>query len=278
MTTRPPVWSLIRDAIQQFGGRATNVQIRDAILARYPDVSPSTINNQITFVSVNSPSRVYARRSIHRGPRLANDPDYDLLFKHAGGELEWYDPTRHGIWAIVRDQDGRLRVALTDNESDPPPEDEDDQPRTNPSEHSQSEEQFLFRLELQLRDFLAANIGSLSIEGAPLRLFESEAGRSGIEYPTGVGPIDVLAIDAQGALVIFELKLGRGPDATVGQLARYMGWVRAHLANERAVRGVIVAKTVDEKLRYAASIIPNVALFEYAMSFTLKPTDAVTPS
>jgi len=52
-----------------------------------------------------------------------------------------------------------------------------------------------------------------------------------------------------------------------------MGWVRKNLAEAHKVTGVIVAGSVDDKLRYAASVIPDVALFEYTMSFALRPAD-----
>jgi len=50
--------------------------------------------------------------------------------------------------------------------------------------------------------------------------------------------------------MVIELKLDRGPDRALGQLARYMGWVRANLAAGTEVRGVVVARRIDEKLRY----------------------------
>src|SRR5208337_786081 len=51
-------------------------------------------------------------------------------------------------------------------------------------------------------------------------------GRSGIEFPTAVGPIDILAIDASGDFFVFELKRARSPDHSIGQPTRYMGWVQ----------------------------------------------------
>src|SRR5208337_498229 len=47
-------------------------------------------------------------------------------------------------------------------------------------------------------------------------------GRSGIEFPTAVGPIDILAIDASGDFFVFELKRARSPDHAIGQPTRYM--------------------------------------------------------
>jgi len=70
-------------------------------------------------------------------------------------------------------------------------------------------------------------------------------------------------------------KLERGPDAAIGQLARYMGWVKRSLAGDRQVTGVVVAKTVDDKLRYAASVVSNTVMFEYSMSFALHPSTTV---
>ena len=127
-----------------------------------------------------------------------------------------------------------------------------------------------FGLEAQLRDFLAHNLQTVRINGRFLHLFADEAGRSGIEYPTGVGPIDILAADDDGQLFVFELKLERGPDKALGQLTRYMGWVRAHLSPSAEVSGVIVARSIDERLRYAVAVVPHVTLLEYEVSFLMR--------
>ncbi len=130
-------------------------------------------------------------------------------------------------------------------------------------------EEHFFPLEAHLRDFIAANIGNLKLLGQKLRLYSDDLGRNGIEYPTDVGPIDVLAVDADGGFVVFELKLSKGPDRTVGQVLRYMGWVTKHLAAGKRVTGVIVAHEVDEKLKYAVSVVPNIVVFEYKVQFEL---------
>lgn len=131
------------------------------------------------------------------------------------------------------------------------------------------EEEFEFALESHLRDFIARNIHTICISGKRLRLYVDSSGRSGVEYPTPVGPIDILAIDGEGDLAVFKLKVGRGADRAMGQLLRYMGWVKSGLADKHGVSGIIVAKEVDEKLRYAASVIPNVTLLEYQVDFRL---------
>jgi hypothetical protein len=127
-----------------------------------------------------------------------------------------------------------------------------------------------FALEYQLRDFLAQNLNAITVEGKRLQLYVDPTGRDGIEFPSPVGPIDILAVDDSGAFVVFELKRARSPDQAIGQLARYMGWIRQTIGKGREVHGAIVAKTIPDNLRYAASVIPNVSLFEYEVEFHLK--------
>jgi hypothetical protein len=142
--------------------------------------------------------------------------------------------------------------------------DEDEDRRSEKAESS-------FALEYQLRDFIAQNIGVISVHGKRLHLYVDETGRDGVEFPTAVGPINILANDDSGAFYVFELKRARSPDHAVGQLSRYMGWVKHTIGKNRDVHGVIVAKSVPESLRYALSIIPNLSLFEYEVSFKLSP-------
>ncbi len=59
------------------------------------------------------------------------------------------------------------------------------------------------------------------------------------ELPTDVGGIDLLARDAQGRLVVVELKRGKANHEAVHQLSRYVDSVRAMVTEE--VRGVLAA-------------------------------------
>ena len=65
--------------------------------------------------------------------------------------------------------------------------------------------------------------------------------------------------------------VSRGYDRVIGQLLRYMSWIEKNLAEQRKVRGVIVAAQITDDLKLAASRIPDVRLVEYEISFSIKP-------
>jgi RecB family endonuclease NucS len=146
---------------------------------------------------------------------------------------------------------------------------EDEDLELGDTDTTDEERETVFELEWQLRDFIAHNIESLKIDGKPLRLYVDLQGRDGVEYPTGVGPIDILALDSDDSFVVFELKRGRVADKAIGQLSRYMGWIKKNLAKGKLVKGVIVAKSISSNLRHAIVAVPNVSLFEYEVAFTL---------
>lgn len=142
-------------------------------------------------------------------------------------------------------------------------------------EEEEQQPEAAFALEFQLRDFLAQNLTSIPVERRRLRLYVDSTGRDGIEYPTAVGPIDILATDETGAFVVFELKRARSPDHAIGQLARYMGWVKQTIGKGKTVRGIIVAKSISDSLKYSIAAVPDVSLYEYEVSFQLKPAQAL---
>lgn len=139
----------------------------------------------------------------------------------------------------------------------------------------ESWEEAAFHFEAQLRDFIAQNLGAIDIHGRRLHLFEDTDGRKGIEYPTAVGYIDILAADQAGGLYVLELKRARSPDHAIGQLARYMGWLRREYGPQKNIYGIIIAQEITQNLRYAISVIPNVSLFEYKVEFKLCPAENI---
>jgi restriction system protein len=78
-------------------------------------------------------------------------------------------------------------------------------------------------------------------------------------------------------LLVVELKKGRASDVVVGQVQRYMGYVKEELAEKgQAVRGVIIALQDDLKLRRALSVAPNIDFYTYKVQFRLEKQAAAT--
>jgi hypothetical protein len=57
-----------------------------------------------------------------------------------------------------------------------------------------------------------------------------------------------------------------------------MGWVGRHLATKHRVFGVVLAADISEKLRYAATQVPQVSLMEYELRFAVKAADLTNAS
>lgn len=140
---------------------------------------------------------------------------------------------------------------------------EDEEQPLTPPQAEESAESSLFALESHLRDYLARNLNSTVKFATPLEVVD-------VEYSTAVGPIDLLAKNSAGDYYVFELKLERGADAALGQLLRYMGWCAKHLSQGRPVYGVVLAAEISEKLRYAASLVPNIMLLEYELQIQVR--------
>jgi hypothetical protein len=148
----------------------------------------------------------------------------------------------------------------------------DDVPPPPGNGDGEMETESSFGLERHLHDFLRDNWGATSL-AAEWKLY-SEPGddEAGYEYPTGVGKIDLLARHVKDPVwLVIELKRGQTDDATVGQVLRYMGWVSKHVADpNEEVRGLIIARSADDKLRYALSCTPDVELQTYQVEFHLR--------
>ena len=135
------------------------------------------------------------------------------------------------------------------------------------------EEGVSFGLERHLHDFLRDNWNKTEL-GQKWTL-EIEAGEFelGYEYPTGVGRIDLLAKSRDSNdLLVIELKRAQSSDETVGQVLRYMGWVRKHvLQGDGSVKGLVIAGSGDRRLMYALEEIPDVQFKRYRVEFELIP-------
>jgi hypothetical protein len=88
----------------------------------------------------------------------------------------------------------------------------------------------------------------------------------GIEFRTPAGLIDLLCLDVKGDLVAIELKVAGTSDQVAGQLSRYLGWLEENLTTEgQSVRGIIVARSISEKLRLSLRRVPGVDAYEYEL-------------
>ena len=131
--------------------------------------------------------------------------------------------------------------------------------------------QDIFALEKHLEDFLVANWKHTEF-GKNFDIYEDTDGQTGQQYPTDTGPMDILAISKdKKELLVVELKRGRTSDAVVGQILRYMGFVKEMLCDEgQTVRGAIVALEDDQRIRRALSMVDNVSFFRYKINFRLE--------
>jgi restriction system protein len=135
-----------------------------------------------------------------------------------------------------------------------------------------------FVLETYLEAFLLDNWDGIEW-GRPLELWESESGAPGTQLATPIGRLDFLCRDTDtDALVVVELKRGKPSDRVVGQAARYMGWVRQHIARpDQRVEGIIVAHEQELQLAYAVSAVSDLSVLTYRIDFALSspaPVDA----
>jgi len=252
--TKPTVNEMIKEAVEYHGGKASYKQIKEYIKNKYGEINEGTINCQIAVLSVNMPSRIHYPEN--KKERICDPSNkYDVLYNLGNGWVEFYDPDKHGKWAIKKDEYGNLKVVQIF----------EDEP-----EEISKEESLQFPLEAHLRDFIAKNLQSLQIDGKNLELYIDENGREGIEYLTEVGRIDILAVDNEKNFVVIEIKQGIAKDDALSQLLKYMGWVKKNLAKDKEVKGVIIAYDIDDKLKYATSMVnKNISLFKYKINFEL---------
>ena len=129
--------------------------------------------------------------------------------------------------------------------------------------------QGLFYMEKQLEDFIIENWDKTEF-GKKYDLIYEDGELISQQFPTTIGKIDILAKDKKNKnYVVIELKKNQTSDDTIGQLSRYMGWIRQEKKDEN-VKGIIVAGAFDEKLKYAKSELKNSEAFLYEVDFKIK--------
>ena len=128
-----------------------------------------------------------------------------------------------------------------------------------------------FALEEHLEAFLVKNWDKTPL-AKDFAIFEEEGEQVGQQYNTDAGIIDILAVSRdKKRILIIELKRGRVSDVVVGQVLRYMGYVREQIAEpNQTVEGVIIGLEDDQKLKWAISSVPSISFYRYKIDFKLE--------
>jgi hypothetical protein len=215
------------------------VQVFAWFKQKYPKIKDGTISAHLLRMSTNAPSRIHYS--------VEANGDDDLLFQIDSQKFRLFNPSLdpEPIYKKQNEGEGADKI---------------DAPETQ-------DEVSEFAYEKDLQNFLSKNLHKIE---SGLSLYEEE-GITGIEFPVGNRFIDILALDKSNNYVIIELKVSRGYDRVVGQILRYMAWIKKNQAEQnQSVRGIIVAREISEDLQLACSEISNVDLYEYELSVSLK--------
>ena len=233
----------VREAVTELGGVVSTREVIDYIYRKYPNRpwKESSIRAHLIGLSVNHPtSRHYPALRKHA-----------FLFCVDRGKYRLYNPEKDGKWIV--DNRGVHQLGEEPSESI----DESDETETFEERYQAS-----ISLERDLHEYIFQNLDSLE-EG--LRPYE---GIRGNEYSIDVGRIDILAVDKNNDLVVIEIKTGIAKDKVIGQVMRYIGFIKENVAEKtQKVRGIIIADDFDENLKYVKSVFPDLELKCYKVSF-----------
>jgi restriction system protein len=282
-------WSQLGDI-----SKMSREAVSNAVVAEYPDKPPPTrgliVNMLWAFYhEIGLGDFVIARRGRKtlaaagkvvrtgfyapgRNPFLAS-PDYS---HHNFLEVEWQThPRDKGFEFIVFPMQ-----TLTETSEDQYHKLLSDQPLSDPNavispdgELPSTEviDKNAFILEKYLEDFIVSNF-EMIFKGK-LHIYEDDEGANGgQQYKTDIGFIDILAVEREsGSFIVIELKKGRPSDQVVGQILRYMGWVKKNLCKDgQDIKGLVICRDPDPKLSYALEMTNNIDLRYYNVSFNLR--------
>ena len=125
-----------------------------------------------------------------------------------------------------------------------------------------------FLLEKHLEDYIIKNWKNIELNQN--YDIHKENNKLCTQYQTGSGPLDILAISKdKNEFLVIELKKGRASDMVLGQIQRYMGHIKKNLAENKSVKGLIIALEDDKNLKDALSVAPNIKFMKYEVSFKL---------
>lgn len=219
--------------------------------AHYPRLRSNTVAMHVEIMSINTGATRQHHPSVHK------DSGHDLFFKLGSNCFRLYD---------IENDPAPIYDAVNPDTSQLNPNPDEDAGNNIDIETLEAARQFAYERDLQ--NFLVKNL-ELIEPGLNLYRDPDEEDIVGVEFDAGGRRIDILAKDSSDRFVVIELKVSRGHDRVFGQLARYMAWIKKNMSPESPVRGIIVANTISDDLRLAASLIPEVSLVEYRMQFEI---------
>ena len=260
----------------------TREELAASVAAAYPNKPPQTIglygNMLWAFYHELRPGdRIVARRgrmtlvgvgTISGPPRYA--PDENPHVDHAGFiDVDWQDQPRDKTFPTIVFPMQTLTEFAKEEQFRSVVE-ESGAVVTTSGDETGVEDQGEFILEKYLEDFIVSNFAAI-FKGRMEVFKDLEAGDGQQYEATGVGKIDILAIEPQSnAFVVIELKKGRSSDRVVGQVLRYMGWVKKNLCVDgQAVKGLIICRERDIKMDYALDMTNDIDVRYYSVSFSL---------
>ncbi len=158
---------------------------------------------------------------------------------------KWDSPLPQSIiWSELSNQNHRLRIAKATHE-------DKDKIELALKIYKNlgygSVEGEFFILENGLEEAIKKNLSQLGLKLA------SDSINQQCTLDMGIGRTDLICTDKDGNYVVIELKLSAS-DGVIGQILRYMGYIREKWAEKEGkdVKGIIIAQTFDDQLRYAA--------------------------
>ena len=141
------------------------------------------------------------------------------------------------------------------------------------SNNEEIEDASMFALERHLEDFLVENWNNTEL-AKNYNIYEDDE-VFGQQFQTDTGPIDILAISKdKKELLVIELKKGKASDTVVGQIQRYMGYIKNEFLEEgQTVKGVIIALEDSIKIQRALSVTKDIDFYRYKVNFELISTE-----
>ena len=118
--------------------------------------------------------------------------------------------------------------------------------------------------EKKLENFMINNWEEIPLSENYDLVPNKSTGKPGQNW-AGSGPLDILAIKKdKSELLVIELKKDQASDEVVGQITRYMGWIKKNIAKEnQEVKGLIIALDDDRNMRLSLEIVKDVKFLRY---------------